>query len=60
MNSGFFNLNPHQTVNQWLCIILISAWCFGMVLYWFSEKAKILETQINAQQIALQGVVSSK
>ena len=60
MSSEFYNFSLKQTVNQWLCITLISVWCFGMVMYWFNNKSDILESKLAYQQVALQGVTGSR
>ena len=36
----FFSLNPHQQVNQWLCIALISFMCFWVVLYYLINRTE--------------------
>jgi hypothetical protein len=43
MKTSFFSLAAlKQPVNQWLCIAFISLLCFWTVLYYSTEKARII------------------
>jgi hypothetical protein len=38
----FFSFDLKQPVNQWLCIALLSLWCFWMVLYYSASHAVLI------------------
>jgi hypothetical protein len=40
MNNKFFSLaEMKQPVNQWFCIAFLGLWCFWIVLYYTTNKA---------------------
>ena len=50
----FFSLDLKQTVNQWLCIALISLMCFWVVLYYFVHKTTAIGNNLVAGAAALE------
>lgn len=44
MHQGFFSMaQSKQRVNQWLCIAFIAILCVWIILYYFTQKAQIIE-----------------
>jgi spore maturation protein SpmA len=47
-----------QQVNQWLCISLISLMCFWVVLFYLTNKARMIGESLVIGQINLDGNLS--
>jgi hypothetical protein len=51
--SSFFSLAElKQPVNQWICIAFLGVFCFWLVLYYFTEKTRIIGDTYAAPNVS--------